>query len=185
MDFMGLTIHELITILHGMVMGGIVLLLFPVVLAQLWCLRPEWITNKGLKKYLTVVKGGTWVISIFSWLTVIIGSYLPYSWYRLKPPISAQLMTGRDLMRYPAAYLIAHPNLSAWEEVAMEWKEHAGWIVPILTTAVAFILTYYNSRLLEEPKLRKILFTFLALAFVVAAMCGLLGALITKIAPVR
>jgi len=185
MDFMGFTMHESITILHGMVMGAIVLLVFPVVLAGLWCLRPEWITSKGLKKHLSLIKAGTWIISIFSWLTVIVGSYLPYAWYRLKPPVSAHSMSGLDLMKYPAAYLLGHPNLSAWEEIAMEWKEHAGWIVPILATAVAFIVTYYNSRLLEEPKLRNALFTLLSIAFVVAAMCGLLGALITKIAPVQ
>jgi len=185
MDFMGFTVRESITILHGMVMGGIVLLVFPVVLAGLWCLRPEWITSEGSKKHLCFIKVGTWIISIFSWLTVIIGSYFPYAWYRLKPPGGAHLTSGLDLTKYPAAYLLGHPNLTAWEEVAMEWKEHAGWIVPILATTVAFLVMYYNSRLFEQPKLRNALFTLLSIAFVVAVMCGLLGALITKIAPVR
>lgn len=184
MEFMGFTCHEIVTILHGMVMGGLLLLSFPPVLTWLACLRPEWITDKGLKKHIGLVMGGTWVISIFSWLTVVIGSYLPYPWYRLKPLTGEGLTVGIDLMKYPAAYLLAHPNLAAWEEVAMEWKEHAGWIVPILATTVAFIVMYYNNRLLEQPKIRKALFVLLSIAFVVAALCGLLGALINKLAPV-
>lgn len=76
---MGITMLESITILHGMVMGAIVLLVFPAVLAGLWCLRPEWITSEGLKKHLGLIKAGTWIISIFPWLTIIIGSYLPYA----------------------------------------------------------------------------------------------------------
>ena len=185
MDFMGFTNHEMVAILHGMVTGGILLLAFPAILAWLSCLRPEWITGKGLKKHLGLLKAGTWVISIFSWLTVIIGSYFPYAWYRLKPPTGTHLTAGLDLTKYPAAYLLAHPNLAAWEEVAMEWKEHAGWVVPILATTVAFLVMYYNTRLLEEPKIRRAIFVLLGIAFVVAALCGMLGALINKLAPVR
>ena len=113
MDFMGFTNHELVTILHGMVMGGILLLAFPPVLVWLSWLRPEWITSKGLKKHLRLLTAGTWVVSIFSWLTVIVGSYFPYPWYRLKPPTGAGLASGLDLTGYPAAYLLSHPNLAA------------------------------------------------------------------------
>jgi len=110
MDFIGFTVREWITILHGMIMGGILLLVFPGVLVGLWSLRPEWSTTEGLKKHLRFLTTGSWIASVFSWLTVIIGCYFSYPWYRLKPPAGVDLMSVPDLLKYPAAHTQTSPN---------------------------------------------------------------------------
>jgi hypothetical protein len=46
--------------------------------------------------------------------------------------------------------LVADPNTAEWHEFAMEWKEHAAWIVPLLATAVAFAVIYMGAGLLSR-----------------------------------
>ena len=66
----------------------------------------------------------------------------------------------------------------------MEWKEHIAWISPILATVVAFIVLYYGVRLVKHERARKAALLLFVLAFVMAAIAGGLGALITKTSPV-
>ena len=154
-------------------------MLFPIVLLGLWCFHTGWLTEIGVKKNLYYLKAVSWFISILSWLTMITGTYIPYPWYRAEPP------NGADLTQFPMAYLLVHPHLAFWEDYGMEWKEHIGWFVPILTTAVAYILMRYGDRLKEETKIRNALIILLLIAFVLSGISGLLGALVSKIAPVR
>ena len=185
MGFMGFTDREIFSLLHGMGMGALLLVVFPVVLGGLWFLRPEWVTGEVVKRYLAFLKIGAWIVSISAWLTVIIGSYVPYPWYRANPPAGAGPLIGLDTSNYPRSYLLADPHLAFWHNFGMEWKEHLGWIVPILTTTVAFLVTYYSIRLMDEPKVRKAAIVLFTIAFIAAAISGFLGALITKLAPVR
>lgn len=121
---------------------------------------------------------GTWIMAIVSWLTVIIGTYIVYPWYRVKPPADVT-----DLNGYTRSYFLADPNMMWWHKFGMEWKEHIGWISPILATAVAFIVIRYGSRLAKDEKIRKAATTLFTIAFVAAGIAGLLGALINKVAP--
>ena len=66
----------------------------------------------------------------------------------------------------------------------MEWKEHIAWIAPMIATAVAAMVIYYGPRLAHEPKIRNILLGMFILAFATAGIAGLMGAFITKAAPV-
>ncbi|MBI3959056.1 MAG: hypothetical protein HY328_09625, partial [Chloroflexi bacterium] len=66
----------------------------------------------------------------------------------------------------------------------MEWKEHVAWFAPILATAVAFIVWRYGDHLIEDSYLRKIVTALFILAFLTAGIAGLMGALITKAAPI-
>ena len=66
----------------------------------------------------------------------------------------------------------------------MEWKEHVAWFAPILATVVAYIVWRYRDGLAENDRLRKYTIVFFVLAFAAAAIAGLMGALITKAAPV-
>jgi hypothetical protein len=50
----------------------------------------------------------------------------------------------------------------------MEWKEHVGWLAPIAATVVAFAVTYY-----------------FVVSFATAAIAGMFGAFINKVAPIR
>jgi hypothetical protein len=65
----------------------------------------------------------------------------------------------------------------------MEWKEHVAWISPILATVVAFIVVYYGTSLIRHDRVRKTALVLFVLAFGLAAVAGLFGALITKAAP--
>jgi len=66
----------------------------------------------------------------------------------------------------------------------MEWKEHIVWLSPFIFTAVAYIATMYGEAIANHNYLRKALMLLLTLAFVSAAVAGLLGAMITKYAPI-
>ena len=74
-----------------------------------------------------------------AWLTVITGTWIVYPWYRGKPPEGET-----DLGAFPKAYLLADPDLAGWHTFAMEWKEHVGWLSPILATAVAYVVIRYR-----------------------------------------
>jgi hypothetical protein len=56
-------------------------------------------------------------------------------------------------------------------------------MAPLLATAVAFVVIYYGPRLAQEPKVRQALLTLFVIAFGAAAVAGLFGAFINKVAP--
>ncbi len=118
-----------------------------------------------------------WAMAIAAWATVISGTWKVYAWYRAKPSDEA------DLLDYPRSYLLANPDINQWHKFGMEWKEHVGWLTPILVTAVAFVLFYYGSQLIKHQLLRRSLMVMLVVAFAAAVISGGLGAAINKIAP--
>jgi hypothetical protein len=67
----------------------------------------------------------------------------------------------------------------------MEWKEHVAWIAPMLATSAAITVAVYRRRLADSPRIRQIAIWTFVLAFATAAVAGTLGALITKVAPVK
>ncbi len=142
-------------------------------LAGLYSLRPGLLTEQGIVERSRRLKIGTWTMAIVAWLTVFTGSYVVYPWYR-DPALDS-----------PKSVLLANPNTADWHEFAMEWKEHIAWIAPILATAVAFAVTYYGTSLIKHQGVRRWLMVFFSAAFVIAAIAGLFGALITKAAPVH
>ena len=175
---MSFTASELWAIIHGVRLGGTLLLTFAGVLADLWSLRAEWTTVAGIQVRVRCLLAGTWLMAIMVWLTVITGTYLVYPWYRAKPPAAA------DLMQFPQAYLLANPGLAAWHTFGMEWKEHIAWLSPILTTAVAYVLVRYGSQLAHEKQIRQALMVLFSIGFLAADMAGLFGIFITKVASV-
>jgi hypothetical protein len=125
---------------------------------------------------------GTAIMAVVAWLTVISGTWFVYPWYRAEPPSeSAQLQD------YPQYYLEEHHNLAYWHEFGMEWKEHVGWLSPILATAVAFIVVRYGPRLVEagreQRNLRWMLAVLFTVSFLAAAVSGAFGAFINVVAP--
>lgn len=176
---MSLTLRELWGVIHGMGLGALFLIAFAGGLAGLWSLRPELVTAEGVKERLTRLKFGTWLMAAVAWLTVLSGTYIVYPWYRDQPP------EGADLAFYPRSLLLSDPSTAGWHKFGMEWKEHVAWIAPILATAVAYIVTRYGPELVHQPRLRRILVWLFTASFAAAAVAGLFGAFITKVAPVR
>jgi hypothetical protein len=117
-------------------------------------------------------------MALVAWLTVFTGTYIVYPWYRAPAP------EGADLSQYPRSFLLATESLSGWHTFGMEWKEHIAWFAPILATVVAYLVWRYGEELPHNDKLRRILITLFVLAFALAGIAGLFGALITKAAPV-
>ncbi|MBI2873776.1 MAG: hypothetical protein HYY09_01690 [Firmicutes bacterium] len=171
--------RELWTVIHGIGVGTLFLLAFAGGLAGLYSLRPEWLTVSGLDERLRRLRAGTWVMAAMAWLTVITGTYIVYPWYRAKPP------AGADLLHYPRSFLLANPNTAFWHKFGMEWKEHVAWLAPILATAVAYIVFRYGARISNDPKLRRALIVIFSIAFGTAAVAGLFGAFLNKVAPLR
>lgn len=169
---MSLTDRETWTVLHGMVLGATFLLAFAGGLAGLYSLRPELVTLTGLRERLPRLEIGTWVMAVVAWITVITGTYLVYPWYRDASKTS------------PRSILLANPSTAEWHKFGMEWKEHVAWIAPILATAVAFVVIYYGPRLAKEQGMRRVLMALFILAFTAAAIAGLFGAFINKVAPI-
>ncbi len=176
---MAMTDREIWALVHGMGFGALFLLGFAGGLAGLYSLRPELLTVTGLRERMTRLVAGTWLMAIAAWGTVITGAYIVYPWYRAAAP------QGADLTTYPRSYLLANPSLAVWHNFGMEWKEHIAWFAPILATVVAFVVLRYGKRLAEMPFLRMTVIVSFILAFGVAAVAGLLGALIAKAAPIH
>lgn len=176
---MTVSIREWWTVLHGMLLGAAFLLAFAGGLAGLYSLRPEWVTVAGMRERMQRLLGGTWLMAVVAWVTVISGTYIVYPWYRARPP------EGANLAEYPRYLLLSNPTTSGWHTFGMEWKEHVAWFAPILTTAVAFVVSSYGPQLAKEEKLRKVLIWFFVLGFAAAGIAGLFGAFINKIAPIR
>ena len=88
---MSLTEREFWTVVHGMGLGAIFLLAFAGGLAGIWSLRPEWVTVAGIQERMHRLMAGTWIMAIVAWLTVIVGTYVVYPWYRTRPPTGADL----------------------------------------------------------------------------------------------
>lgn len=177
---MEMTLREWFGTIHGFAFGGAFLLAFSGVLFALYNLRPAWFTDDRLKKHLTLLKIWVWGMAAIAWGTVLTGTYIVYPWYRAKPPEGTV-----DLSGYARSFLLASEATARWHEFGMEWKEHVGWLAPIAATVVAYVITVYGARLVNEPKIRRALTWFFLASFGAAAIAGGLGAFITKAAPVR
>jgi len=164
--------RETWTLVHGMIFGVIFLLGFAGGLEGLYSLRPQMLTAAGVRDRVLRLRIGVVAMAVAAWGTVITGTWIVYPWYRDKDPGSAK------------SILVADPATAMWHSFGMEWKEHIAWISPILATVVAFIVVYYGVRLIKHERARKAALVLFVLAFVLAAVAGGLGALITKTSPV-
>lgn len=173
------TVKETLTAIHGMAFGFGFILFFTAALALLLTLKPDLLTPKGIRRNVILLKISGLAIAVLSWLAVFVGTYIVYPWYRAVPPAGTTDLTG-----FPRSRLLANAAVSGWHSFGMEWKEHLGWLVPILATAAAFIIFRYGEMLAEQRKVLWTLFVVLCVAFVLAGIVGVLGAIITKEAPV-
>ncbi|HZZ42089.1 MAG TPA: hypothetical protein VFE58_04065 [Tepidisphaeraceae bacterium] len=179
---MTLTSKEYWTALHGMVLGAGFLLAFSGSAISLWTLRAEWTTSAGSAANQRHLILGSWAMALLAWLTVLVGTFIVYPWYRATPPVGTE---PSALVAYPKYRLTASPDTADWHTFGMEWKEHIGWLAPILATAVAVVATRNRRTLATQPRLRQIMLMLLTISFFCAVVAGLFGAFINKFAPVR
>lgn len=176
---MELSNRETWALIHGIIVGTVFILAFAGGLAGLWSLRWELVTPEGIRERLRRLQVGTWGMAAISWIAVMTGTYIVYPWYRATPPEGTT-----DLSDYPRSLLLSDAGTDLWHKFGMEWKEHIAFVVPILATAVAFIVTYYGPRLADRPLIRYTAMGAFLLAFAAAGIASVFGALITKAAPI-
>jgi hypothetical protein len=185
--------REFWTVVHGLVLGTLFLLLFGGALAGLWSLRPGFLTSAGIQERMRRLRIGLWVMAATAWATAITGTWIVYPWYRAALAVEG----SDDYARCAGAVLpgatcsprdFLKSNVSgdtaSWHDFGMEWKEHIAWAAPILATAAAFIVAYYGARLIKRPWLRAATIVMLVGAFAAAAIAGLYGAFLNKVAPI-
>jgi hypothetical protein len=177
---MEMTGNEIWTVVHGMVFGAIFLLGFAGALYGVYSMKAEWLTAEGLSKSVKMVQIYLWGLALSVWAAVLSGAYLIYPLYRATPPAGTT-----DLSAFPKFALLASEATAQWHEFGMEWKEHIAWFAPIAATVVAFIVSYYGPVLAKKVGERRAVMIFFVFAFGAAATAGLLGAFITKYAPLR
>lgn len=172
--------RSLLTMLHGIGMGGGALLALSAALFAVYLLRPRAGaaglagTRAGAISAVTAVAAG------LIWLTTLAGTYIIFPPYRATPPEGAG-----DLAAYPRSLLLAEPATAWLHGFAMETKEHLPFIAAMLATSVAFVAWRYRERLLEEAGLRRMGESLLLVCFVIVAYVSLLGVFINKVAPLE
>jgi hypothetical protein len=172
--------REIWTVIHGMVFGFIFLLGFSGALYAIYSMKPEWQTTEGLTKTVKTIKVYLWALAASVWGAVLTGTYVVYPWYRAVPPQGTT-----DLSTFPKFLLLASENTAKWHEFGMEWKEHVAFLAPFAATVVAFVFSYYGPTLAKKIGERRAVMAFFIISFAAAAVAGMLGAFITKAAPVH
>ena len=190
---MELGVRETWTVIHGLMLGTLFLLAFTGGLAELWALRPGVSTASGVKQRMRRLYIGAWVMAATAVATVFTGTWVVYPWYREElSPVRGEEYTGCEGQVLPGEtcsprdFLLsdATGDTAAWHEFGMEWKEHVAWASPILAVAAAFLISYYGPRLIARPWLRAAVITMFVAAFAAAAVAGLFGAFLNKVAPI-
>ena len=170
------TDRSLWTMLHGIALGGGVLMALSAALFTLYTARraPRSDVDGRLFAWLTAM------MAAMLWLTVLVGTYIVFPPYRAAPPAA-----GGDLSQYPRALILSRPDTAWLHAFAMESKEHAPWIASMAATAVAFVATRYRAGVLNDASLRATATRLLAICFVLVSFAAFLGILVNKVAPLQ
>lgn len=164
--------------------GAAYLLAFAGGLAGLYSLRPELVTVEGVTERVRRLRWGMVLMVALVWLTVLVGTYVVYPWYRAAPPAAIDQKAQSEALRtYPRYWLLASEETAEFHNFGMEFKEHVAWISPLLATVVGFAVLRYGKELANNRRARAMLMVMFFLSFAIAGIAGVLGALITKAAP--
>ncbi len=180
---MEMNVREIWTVIHGMVFGFIFLLGFSGALYAVYSMKAEWLTTEGVLKTVNNIKISLWGLAISVWAAVFTGAWVVYPWYRATPPEGTT--DAAALTHFPKFLLLANESTAQWHEFGMEWKEHVAFLAPIAATVTAYAASYFGPQLARRTQERRAIMIFFIFAFATAAVAGLFGALITRVAPVR
>jgi hypothetical protein len=180
MDSMLFTSRSVLTMIHGIVLGGGALMTLAAALFYLAAMRSAAYSSSGSPDPSRPFVWITIAAAVLLWLTVIGGTYVIFPPYRATPPEGLT-----ELSAYPRALLQSNRGTAWLHGFAMEIKEHVPWITAMLATAVAFVAARYRSALFSDASLRRSALMLLAIVLVLASAAGLLGIFINKVAPLE
>jgi hypothetical protein len=168
-----LTNHEIWALVHGLVIGGPLLLGFSAALVALFGLRSEYLTAAGVRERVLQLRIGASLMAVMAWAIVLIGTWVLLPWYADDTPNS------------PRSILLSDPDTRQWHEFADVWKTHVAFMSPILATAAAALVVYYGRALARDRTARNVVLALMLAAFAVTSLAALMGSLITRVAPIR
>jgi hypothetical protein len=177
---MEITVRDAVTVVHGMFFGALLLVTVSAAAMGLYAVstpQSHWTPGPAQHRWLSAYLA---LVALLAWITVLLGAYAVYPWYRAHAPSGVT-----DLSGYPQHLLMSSPSTTAWHDIGMEWKEHVAWFAPISLTVVAFVFARYGHHLYALQSLRRAVFSLISLAFLSACVAGFFGAMLNKYAPVR
>lgn len=180
MDTMLFTERSLLTMLHGMALGGGALMGLAIALFSLRAMRFSGVAGATTDRQALYL---TWLLvatAALLWSSVLAGTYITFPAYRAAPPEGIA-----DLGAYPKALIQSVPGTAWLHSFAMEAKEHVPWIAAMLATAVAFVGLRYRAKLLGDRQLNDMATVLVAICFGLVSFVALLGVLVNKVAPVE
>ena len=172
--------RSILTMIHGIVLGGGALMALT---AALFSLRAMRVADPSHASAPYGSSPLAWLLAFAAaslWATVLIGTYVSFPAYRATPPDGLT-----DLARFPRSLLQSNAGTAWLHGFAMEIKEHVPWIAAMLATAVAFVAARYRSTLLTDKRLNGMATTLLAICFALASIVGVLGIFVNKVAPLE
>jgi len=170
--------RSILTMVHGIVLGGGALVGIAVALFGMVALRPA---DGAEPSAGPQARNLAWLLiatAVVLWLTVIAGTYVSFPPYRATPPEGLT-----DLSDFPRSLIQSNPDTRWLHSFAMEIKEHMPWIAAMLVTAAAFITARYRTQLFGDASLRRAAAVLLAISLALVAGVSLLGVFINKVAP--
>lgn len=176
--------------IHGLVLGGLILLAFIGAVAGLWRFRPGLETARSVQERANWLSAGLGALAVTLWATVITGTWLVYPWYREK--LAGAEFASCEGLELPSSacsprdFLLSNVSgqTEALHEFGMEWKEHIAWAAPFLATSAFLLARYYGPRIMTRPWLRTALIVMLIAAIGAATIGGAFGTFINKVAPI-
>lgn len=172
--------RDLLTMIHGLGFGALFMLAFTGAFAETYRMSAPTSPIFPSPKDIAILRFYLIGMVVLAWLTVFLGTYIIYPWYRAIPSV-----TGANLQAFPQQLLMSSPDTSGWHSVGMRWKEHVAWLAPISMTMVAYVVAKYGPSLGEHRGLRKAVIMFTLAAFLATGIAGLLGSFLNKYAPIR
>jgi hypothetical protein len=180
MDSLLFSDRSILTMVHGIVLGGGALMALAAGLFSLQTLRGASAPDATTERQARYLAWLLVITAVLLWVTVVIGTYVLFPPYRATPPDGVI-----DLGAYPRALIRSNPGTAWLHSFAMETKEHAPWIAAMLATAVAAVALRYRTQVLRDRGLNRMMSGLVAVCFFLVAYASLLGVFVNKVAPLE
>jgi hypothetical protein len=171
--------RSLLTMLHGIVLGGAVMLVLPAAMYAASSLDAAGQAPSDAGRHARLLARLSAIAAVCIWLSVLVGTYVIFPAYRVVPP------DGADLSQYPKALIQSVPETVWLHGFAMEVKEHMPWIAAMIMTAVAFITRRYPMQLTQDAQARHAVIGLMAVVFGLVGFIAILGIFVNKVAPLQ